>query len=861
MPGVLRCDQNQPNCTNGSDGHADKAQQFALGTYNLYLDKHGRNGIDNNNMPILSSVHYQPDSASAYGNAFWSGTQMVYGDAYGFTNADDVVAHELTHGVTQYESNLYYFYQSGAISESLSDVFGEYYDQTNGLGNDLPEVKWLLGEDVTGASPIRSLSNPPLYGDPDKMTSALYNKKSAIQNGFDEGGVHSNSGVNNKAVYLMVDGGAFNYKTITALGWDKTAAIYYEVQTNLLSSGSDYSDLYYAVQQACANLSLTNFKGITLADCVQVKNALDAVEMSKQPAANFHVDATLCPAGSSTGVATTLFSDNFENGVDKWSISLPWKLDNSYSSSSTHSIWGDDAPTSYYSGMSMKVKLPEGTSYLYFKHAFGFEYYNNYYYDGGMIEYTADNGASFHDIKPLFSAGKNYTGVILNHPQSQNPLKGYAGFVGDSHGYTSSRYNLTPLAGKDVTFIWGMGTDQKYSYIGWHIDDVSVYTCVGSSSIPALTTPANNTLVNEYKPLLDWTDVTTNFHHYQVQVATDSAFTTASLVSDENNIITSQYAIPTNLNLNTPYYWRVRSFNAVDETKGWSPVWKFTTGDVPATFNMQSPFNNSTNQPTILTLKWSKSDGITPAAYYEYCYALTKNSACTSWRNVGLNTSADLRGLLPEKTYYWQVRAFNFFGQTQANSSTWNSFTTGQTKTGNYYSQSANDGWTLESSETSNLASTKSNSGKLRVGDDIRNKQYRSLLYFDTASIPDKAVISKVTLKIHKASVIGTDPITSHGDLIADMKKGFFGLSPLELTDFNVAAGLVNIGKFTLIGGDWYQLTLSPLNLNYINLIGATQFRIRFVLDDNNNKIANIALFDSGGDANQPQLIIEYTAP
>jgi Zn-dependent metalloprotease len=87
----------------------------------MYQSNHNRNSIDNNNMPVISTVHYD----SGYANAFWSGEQMVYGDGYGFPLADDVVAHELTHGVTQHESNLFYYYQSGAINESFSDLWGE----------------------------------------------------------------------------------------------------------------------------------------------------------------------------------------------------------------------------------------------------------------------------------------------------------------------------------------------------------------------------------------------------------------------------------------------------------------------------------------------------------------------------------------------------------------------------------------------------------------------------------------------------------------------------------------------------------------------------------------------------------------
>src|SRR5688500_17596699 len=161
-------------------------------------------------MIVISSVHY----GSSYDNANWNGEQMIYGDAYGFPLADDVVAHELTHGVTEHESNLFYYYQSGAINESFSDLWGEYYDQTNGLGDDDDEVKWQMGDEVWGLGTLRSMSHPPFYGDPDKMSSAGY-----YESEDDNGGVHHNSGINNKAIYLMVQGDSFNLKTVTPLGW------------------------------------------------------------------------------------------------------------------------------------------------------------------------------------------------------------------------------------------------------------------------------------------------------------------------------------------------------------------------------------------------------------------------------------------------------------------------------------------------------------------------------------------------------------------------------------------------------------------------------------------------------------------
>ena len=104
------------------------------------------------------------------------------------------------------------------------------------------------------------MANPPAFGDPDRMTSANYYTGSG-----DNGGVHYNSGINNKAVYLMTDGGTFNGKTVSPLGIAKVADIYYEVQSNMFVSGSDYADLYDLLYQACLNL--VGSEGITPADC------------------------------------------------------------------------------------------------------------------------------------------------------------------------------------------------------------------------------------------------------------------------------------------------------------------------------------------------------------------------------------------------------------------------------------------------------------------------------------------------------------------------------------------------------------------------------------------------------------------
>ena len=289
-PGTFLCNETQPICTNGVDLDADNAHRFAADTFVFYNTHHARNSFDNLGGTIISTVNF----GVGYQNAFWTGGQMVYGDNMA---ADDVVGHELTHGVTQYTSGLIYSYQSGAINESFSDVWGEFIDQTNGSGNDAPSVKWLLGED-SALGVIRSMSNPTTYGHPDKMSSPYYYTGSG-----DNGGVHINSGVNNKAAYLIVQGGSFNGKTIIGIGLNKTAVVYYEAQMHHLTMGANYNDLYYALLQACQNL-IGGIDGITQNDCEQVKAAAEAVEMIPAPPATPTPTSTITPTFTPTNTAT-----------------------------------------------------------------------------------------------------------------------------------------------------------------------------------------------------------------------------------------------------------------------------------------------------------------------------------------------------------------------------------------------------------------------------------------------------------------------------------------------------------------------------------------------------------------------------
>jgi Zn-dependent metalloprotease len=207
---------------------------------------------------------------------------MVFGNGY---VSDDLVGHEFTHRVTAWESGLIYTNASGAINESLSDCWGEFIDLTyNSQGDDSAAVRWLVGEDCTGGSGgrLRRMIDPPDSNDPDRLNSPLYQPTS---NTGDNGGVHINSGVNNKLCYLLCDGDTFNGQTVHGLGVSRVADLYYEVQTQLLTSGANYHSLGSALRQAALNL------GWNSADQNNLYRACLAVEIIGG-AASYYVDKT-----------------------------------------------------------------------------------------------------------------------------------------------------------------------------------------------------------------------------------------------------------------------------------------------------------------------------------------------------------------------------------------------------------------------------------------------------------------------------------------------------------------------------------------------------------------------------------------
>lgn len=228
------------------------AFNFSGDTYNYYSNTFSRDSFNNAGATMRASVRYGTTA-----NAFWNGSQTAFGPGFA---TKDVVAHEWTHAVTQYTAGLVYSNQSGALNESMSDIFGAMVDRDD----------WLMGED-TPIGTLRSLANPTLYGDPGKVSDTQFYCGTS-----DNGGVHTNSGVPNHTAYLISDGGVYNGRTITGVGRGPTERIFYRALTVYLTSGSNFSNAYNALISAA-----TDLYGAGSATTTSVTTAAQATELNQ----------------------------------------------------------------------------------------------------------------------------------------------------------------------------------------------------------------------------------------------------------------------------------------------------------------------------------------------------------------------------------------------------------------------------------------------------------------------------------------------------------------------------------------------------------------------------------------------------
>ena len=258
-----------------TDGAIGDAHVYAGWTYDYYFKRFDRAGLDHANIPIVSLVHpvrrnevfdlidnvpdffvnafYAGDGIMVYGVGLPAGT-LLGGQVWDFLSGSlDVVAHELTHGITEYSSNLIYQDESGALNESFSDMMGtsaEFFFQPPGAAS--LQADYLIAEDVIRPGGIRSMSNPAAFGDPDHYSRRFTGSE-------DNGGVHINAGISNQVFYLAIEGGTNRTSGLSVQGVgagnrEQIERVFYRAFTQLLPSNATFAVARAATLQSARDL-------------------------------------------------------------------------------------------------------------------------------------------------------------------------------------------------------------------------------------------------------------------------------------------------------------------------------------------------------------------------------------------------------------------------------------------------------------------------------------------------------------------------------------------------------------------------------------------------------------------------------
>ena len=269
----------------------DNTYDYFGDVYNFYSSRFNQDSYDNAGSSLIAYVNVPVL------NAFWD-TENKYMILDNRLLADDIVAHELSHGYTLNITDFVYFGFSGALAEMYADWGGESVDLINGRGKDEEYYRWWIGEDMQVLVPdqrgrqqnegdeqdvpspgntigIRYMKDPTVFGDPDRLGSPLLASPTSA---YDNGGVHINSGIGNKFVYLLTDGGQFNGENVQGLGIDKVADLMFNTLPKLTRTAT-YYDFFFALGKTSSEL------GFTLEERTQVLAAARAVEIEPPQAA------------------------------------------------------------------------------------------------------------------------------------------------------------------------------------------------------------------------------------------------------------------------------------------------------------------------------------------------------------------------------------------------------------------------------------------------------------------------------------------------------------------------------------------------------------------------------------------------
>jgi bacillolysin len=491
-----------------------KAIISTIYTYNFFKNAFGHISYDNNDAPML--IVDESDQINCP-NATWNGTSANFCLGVG---SDDVVGHEWAHAYTDYTSDLIYAWQSGALNEAYSDIWGETIDLINNYDDfdeDLSEriecnssERWLLGEDASGIGVLRDMWDPNCRNHPGSVLDTMYRCGDG-----DNGGVHRNSGVINHAYVLLVDGGSYNDQIINSIGMTKAAHIFWRAQSIYLNPVSDFVDFADALEASCMDLLGVNLESlstatslglsgesITLEDCLSVAAVIEATQLREAPDCDW-LPLLMLDAPTICEESNVVFFEDFEDGLigwlreglpvnpsswdfREWTITLELPDDREGAAIFVPNAVIGDCQADLENGIvrleSPVIDIPGGDDmypHLSFEHYVATEGS----WDGGNIKYNLDNQG--WEILPTESFVFNPYNLELNGGGNDNPMAGEPAFSGRNQGslfgsWGESQVDLSVVGatgGSSIQLRWELGEDGCNGAVGWFVDNISVYIC------------------------------------------------------------------------------------------------------------------------------------------------------------------------------------------------------------------------------------------------------------------------------------------------------------------------------------------------------------------------------------------------
>ena len=489
-------------------------------TYHFFNNAFGYDSYDGNGAQMVT-INNNPNINCP--NATWNGVSANFCTG---TASDDVVAHEWGHAYMGSTSNLIYAYESGALNEAFSDIWGETIDLLNNYedaGEDLSlrtscsnSDRWKMGEDASAfGGAIRDMWDPNCNGDPGSVTDPNYTCDVELN---DNGGVHSNSGIPNHLYALLVDGGTYNGQNISALGFTKAAHIFWRAQSEYLTPSSDFAVFSDAIEASCIDLIGINLTGLSTtetaaglsgeiisnSDLENVNKALIAVELKSDNSCPYPTlldpDTTvICGAASSNPI----FNEDWESGTTRWTVTqhpvnaATWEarewniranlpLERTGSAMYAPNPINGDCRTDLENGIirleSPTIVIPNYTSGI-FELAFNHSMSSETDFDGGNLKYSIDGGD--WAIIPTSAFTQNTYNLTLNNTTNDSPIMGEPAFSGTDIGSFESVWgqsiidlsSIGVVANSSLKLRWEFGSDGCNGVDGWYLDEIVVYNC------------------------------------------------------------------------------------------------------------------------------------------------------------------------------------------------------------------------------------------------------------------------------------------------------------------------------------------------------------------------------------------------